>query len=77
MRTRAQAILDVIAEPESRVSLDWYVTDWNTFTSLDLSDRVNVDLGTVASDGFIEAIRCRIPRSGQNIVCTLDVSLVD
>ena len=29
MESRADAILDVIASPERRVSLDWYITDWD------------------------------------------------
>ena len=77
MESRADAILDVIASPERRVSLDWYITDWNEFTSLDLSDKVRIELPTISSDGFIEAVAVQIPLAQNLIVCTLDVSLVE
>ena len=77
MEARAQAILDVLAEPESRISLDYYVEDWADFLSIDLSDRVRAELPTIASDGFVEAITCVIPLSGVAITCTVDVSLVE
>ena len=77
MEARADAILDVIASPERRVSLDWYITDWNEFTSLDLSDKVRIELPTISSDGFIEVIAVQIPIAQNQIVCTLDVSLVE
>ena len=77
MESRADEILDLIAKPERRLSLDWYVRDWTEFLSLDLSDRVGVEMPTITSDGFIEAIRVVIPLSRVNIVCTVDVSLVE
>ena len=77
MESRADAILDVIASPERRVSLDWYITDWNEFVSLDLSDKVRIELPTISSDGFIEAEAVSIPIAQNLIVCTLDVSLVE
>ena len=77
MEARAQAILDVLAQPESRISIDYYVEDWADFLSIDLSDRVRAELPTIASDGFVEAITCVIPLSGVAITCTVDVSLVE
>lgn len=77
METRADAILDAIAEPERRVSLDWIVNDWADFLSLDLSDRVRVDLPTIQSDGFVEGVGCLLPVSGVNITATMDISLID
>ena len=77
MEARGDAILDLIAEPERRISLDWYVDSWADFISLDLSDRVRVEMPTISSDGFVEGIRLNIPLSGVNPVCTVDVSLVE
>ena len=76
MTSRANALLTALAEPERRISLDWYVTDWAEFLALDLSERVGVSLPTVASDGFIEAVDCFIPIDNVLPVCTLDISLV-
>lgn len=78
METRAETILEAIASPERRISLDWFVESWADFLALDLSDKVRVEMPTLSSDGFIEAVRCVIPlAAGAPTVCTLDVSLLD
>ena len=77
MEARGDAILALIAEPESRISVPWYVQSWADFQAIDLSDRVRIEMPTISSDGFVEGIRLFIPLSGVNPVCTLDVSLVE
>ena len=76
MGARAQKILDALSSPEKRIYFDWYVHTWADFNALELSDRIRIELPTIASDAFIEAIRLMIPLSQVNPVCTLDVSLV-
>ena len=77
METRADALLEVLAKPEKRVKLNWYVTDWDTFRAIEISDRVRVSLPSFASDGFVEGISASIPIAQNLNVCTLDVSLTD
>ena len=76
MENRADGILDAIASPERRVQLSYLVEDWATFLSLDLSDRVRVELPTVESDAFIESIGLSIRRGGA-YYSTLNLSLTD
>ena len=77
MEARAETILEAIAIPERRVSLDWYVEDWADFLALDLSDKVRVEMPTISSDAFVEGIALDLPRSPVNIRATMDLSLVE
>ena len=77
MDARGEAILELIASPERRVSLDWYVEDWADFLALDLSDKVRVEMPTISSDAFVEGIALDIPLSQVNIRATMDLSLVE
>ena len=61
MEARAETILEAIAIPERRVSLDWYVEDWTDFLALDLSDKVRVEMPTISSDAFVEGIALDLP----------------
>ena len=77
METRAETILEAIASPERRVSLDWYVEDWTDFLGLDLSDKVRVEMPTISSDAFVEGIALDLPLAQVNIRATMDLSLVE
>ena len=76
MEGRADAILERLASPERRVSLDWHVDSWDDFLALDLSDRVGISLPTIAADGYIEAIALRIPLDRTFNTCTMDISVI-
>ena len=75
MEARAETILEAIASPERRVSLDWYVEDWADFLALDLSDKVRVEMPTISSDAFVEGIALDFPLAQVNIRATMDLSL--
>ena len=78
MDARGEAILELIASPEHRVSLDWYVEDWADFLCAG-PERQGARGNAHHKLGRIRGRHCAGPSAGLqvNIRATMDLSLIE
>ena len=77
MSSLADGVLDLLAQPETRLRFDWYVENLATFRDLELSDRIRVKLPGYIDDAFVEQLRLRIPLAGGQNICTVHATVTD
>ena len=75
MEARADAILEVLDSPETRLEFGWYVRDYADFLALELSDRIQLKMPFYTDDAFIENIALTIPLSGILPLCTIQATV--
>ena len=75
MQQRADAILAVTASPETRYTFGWYVRDWDDFTGLELSDRIQLKMPGYTINAFIENIPLQVPLDQVLPLCTIRATL--
>ena len=71
METRADALLDTLATPETRIRWSWIVDSYADFRSHEISDRVTIKMPGYTDDVFLENIALYIPLSRVVPVCTM------
>lgn len=75
MEARADAILALLDSPETRLQFSFYLDDYATFRSLELSDRIRMKFPSYTDDAFIEHLALNIPLSGVLPVCTIQATV--
>ena len=75
MQQRADAILEVTASPETRYTFGWYVRDWDDFTDLEISNRIQLKMPGYTINAFIENIPLQVPLDQVLPLCTIRATL--
>ena len=77
MIQRADDLLDALAAPETRMAVQWVVTDYATLAGMEISDRHRVIMPNYEVEGFLEHEAVHVPLDRALPVATFSISVAE